>query len=236
MSKLKWLLFAVLIQYTERIVTIMSIKNVSGPVIRRLPRYYRYLSDLSKRNITRISSGALAAIMHLTPSQIRQDFNCFGGFGQQGYGYNVNALLKEMGDILGIGNNFKAILIGAGNLGSALINKHDLQGSGFLLEAIFDNAPEKVGQVIQGITVQDIAALEEYCERERPSTAILCMTAGVAEEIVDRLIKCGVGAFWNFTQVDIEMQNKGIIVENVHLTDSLMTLCYHIADSKSKES
>ena len=202
--------------------------QVSVPVIKRLPRYHRYLEELKKMGVVRISSKELSVRMGLTASQIRQDFNCFGGFGQQGYGYNIEQLYNEIGNILGINNKSKAILIGAGNLGHAIATHLNFQNKGFELISIFDNNPEVVGTTVGGLVVLNSNDLEEFCKKEKPDIAILCIPAGYAAENADKLVSLGIKGFWNFTQYDLVHRYENIAVENVHLGDSLMTLCYQI--------
>ncbi len=202
--------------------------QVSVPVIKRLPRYHRYLEELKNMGIVRISSKELSVRMGLTASQIRQDFNCFGGFGQQGYGYNIEQLYNEIGNILGINNSSKAILIGAGNLGHAIATHLNFQNKGFELISIFDNNPDVVGTTVGGLVVLSSDDLEEFCKKEKPDIAILCIPAEYAAENADKLVSLGIKGFWNFTQYDLVHRYENIAVENVHLGDSLMTLCYQI--------
>lgn len=205
-------------------------KNISMSVIRRLPRYYRFLSQLKDRGVTRISSKELSAKMGFTASQIRQDLNCFGGFGQQGYGYIVEQLQTEIGNILGLSNGYKAILIGAGNLGHAIAAHMSFEIQGFSLVGIFDSSPKKVGTTIHNVPVNNVDNLEEFCREQNPMMAILCVPRGSVGELVTRLYALGVKNFWNFSHYDIAMEYHDAIVENVHLSDSLMTLCYRISD------
>ena len=202
--------------------------QVSVPVIKRLPRYHRYLEELKKMGVVRISSKELSVRMGLTASQIRQDFNCFGGFGQQGYGYNIEQLYNEIGNILGINNKSKAILIGAGNLGHAIATHLNFQNKGFELISIFDNNPEVVGTTVGGLVVLNSNDLEDFCKKEKPDIAILCIPAEYAAENADKLVSLGIKGFCNFTQYDLVHRYENIAVENVHLGDSLMTLCYQI--------
>lgn len=206
----------------------MSKSAISNSVIRRLPRYYRFLGDLEANGYVRISSRELAEKMGLTASQIRQDFNCFGEFGQQGYGYNVNGLRSEIGKILGLDCKTPMILLGAGNLGRALASHIDFQNRGFELVGIFDASPEIIGRKIGDITVNDVSGLEEFCAEHHPQAAILCIPKTEASRETDRLIRLGIRAFWNFTHYDLRVDHKGIAVENVHLGDSLTTLSYGI--------
>lgn len=204
----------------------MSKNAISNSVIRRLPRYYRFLGELESGGYVRISSRELAEKMGLTASQIRQDFNCFGEFGQQGYGYNVKGLREEIGKILGLNEKTPMILLGAGNLGRAIASHIDFQNKGFELVGIFDASTEVIGKKIGNVTVSDIAELENFCNKNHPVAAILCIPKDAAEEETDRLINLGVRAFWNFTHYDLRMNHKGIAVENVHLGDSLTILSY----------
>jgi len=205
--------------------------GVSISVIRRMPRYYRFLGELKDKNIFRISSKELAERMGTTASQIRQDLNCFGGFGQQGYGYDVEKLYEELGHILGIGNRYDAILVGCGNLGRAvainLLNSSDA----FRLTAAFDKNPMHIGASIQGLPVLDSDSLSEFCADHKPAAAFLCIPTESAETVVETLYACGVRCFWNFSHYDIVMHYPDAVVENVHLTDSLLTLCYQITDA-----
>lgn len=209
-------------------------EGVSTSVIRRLPRYHRFLYDLLQKGVHRISSRELAELMSLTASQIRQDLNCFGGFGQQGYGYNVDALYEEIGNILGLNQGRKIILLGAGNLGMALVKHLSFEAKGFKLVGIFDQNPKLVGQKLHGIEIMPESALESFCMRVKPDAAILCLPKEVVEDLGDRLISYGIRGFWNFSHYDLGLHNKGndipIAVENVHLGDSLMTLCYQVSE------
>lgn len=202
--------------------------NISNSVIRRLPRYYRFLGELEDQQISKISSRELSERMHLTASQIRQDLNCFGGFGQQGYGYNVSELRKEIGRILGVDKHRKTILIGAGNLGTALAVHINFEKSGCSLIGIFDSNKKIVGNPLGKLTITDIDDLEKFCRDNKPEVAVLCIPKSVTKEIVDRLTELGVRSFWNFSHYDINVEHKNIIVENVHLGDSLLTLSYGV--------
>lgn len=202
--------------------------NISNSVIRRLPRYYRFLGELEDQQISKISSRELSERMHLTASQIRQDLNCFGGFGQQGYGYNVSELRKEIGRILGVDKHRKTILIGAGNLGTALAVHINFEKSGCSLIGIFDSNKKIVGNPLGKLTITDIDDLEKFCRENKPEVAVLCIPKSVTKEIVDRLTELGVRSFWNFSHYDINGEHKNIIVENVHLGDSLLTLSYGV--------
>lgn len=210
-------------------------ENISMSVIRRLPRYYRFLSDLKTNGITRISSRELSTRMGFTASQIRQDLNCFGGFGQQGYGYSVDQLYREIGSILGIQNAYSAVLIGAGNLGRAVASHMSFEARGFKLIGIFDNDPAIEGSKVRGIKVQSSDLLIDFCKEHKPTVAILCLPRDSVEYIAEKLInEASVKCFWNFSHYDITLKHKDVIMENVHMSDSLMTLCYRITAENSK--
>ncbi len=209
-------------------------ENISMSVIRRLPRYYRYLTHLKSKNVTRISSTELSAKLGLTASQIRQDLNCFGGFGQQGYGYIVDQLCDEIGNILGLSHGYKAILIGAGNLGRAIASHLSFEDEGFKLAGIFDSSPTKIGTTINGHIVRDTASLEEFCTSEKPVMAVLCIPREGVGAIIEQLYSLDVRNFWNFSHYDISMKYTDTVVENVHLNDNLMTLCYRISNPSNK--
>jgi len=210
--------------------------GVSMSVTRRLPRYYRCLCDLMEKGVERISSREFAQIIGFTASQIRQDLNCFGGFGQQGYGYNVVALHREVARILSVDRSFPAVMVGAGNLGIALMNHLGFEQRGFNLQAIFDNSPAIVGKMIGGWTIRNVDSLEQFCAQNRPVAAILCVPDSVALELADNLVQWGVKGFWNFSHHDLAMryQGKDIVVENVYLGDSLMTLTYLVSELLEK--
>ena len=208
--------------------------HVSISVVRRLPRYYRFLGDLLKSGFSRISSKELSQRMGLTASQIRQDLNCFGGFGQQGYGYNVETLMDEVGSILGTGMAFPAVLVGAGNIGRAIAINMDFEKMGFRLIGIFDKNPEIIGTEIRGIRVRDSDELETFCKAEKPKVAILTLPRDAAPETAEKLISLGVTGFWNFSHYDFSVKYTDIAVENVHLGDSLMTLCYMVKNLPEK--
>ena len=203
-------------------------KTVSQAVIKRLPRYYRFLGELLKTGTERISSRELAEKMGLTASQIRQDLNCFGGFGQQGYGYNINELHEEIGRILGLDTRTSIILIGAGNLGRAIANHMPFEERGFSLIGIFDQNPELLGKKVRNIPIQSTDDLESFCAQHHPFAAILCIPKTVTLTLSERLIQAGIQAFWNFSHCDIPVAGRNIVVENVHMSDSLMTLSYEI--------
>lgn len=203
-------------------------ENISLAVIRRLPRYYRYLSELHAAGIAKISSKELSEKMGLTASQIRQDLNCFGGFGQQGYGYNVELLFGEISSILGVNNQYKAILIGVGNLGRAITRHVGFEKRGFRMIGLFDSNPDIIGTTVAGHTVMDVREMEDFCRREEPEAAILTLPREAAPAVAEQLVTLGIKGFWNFSNGDIHLRDPDIPVENVHLGDSLMTLCYRI--------
>ena len=203
-------------------------EHISMSVVRRLPRYYRFLYDLKENGVTRISSRELSQRMGLTASQIRQDLNCFGGFGQQGYGYMVSQLYEEIGHILGMDHLSDTVLLGAGNMGRAIANHMDFESRGIRLTDIFDDSPDVIGQTVRGLTVQPTSGLEEACRDHPPQVAILCIPKEAAPELVDRLLALGVRGFWNFSHYDILYEHPDVVVENVHLGDSLMTLSYQL--------
>ena len=205
-----------------------SSRYISNLVIKRLPRYYRILGELKTFGVNRISSRELAQRMGLTASQIRQDFNCFGGFGQQGYGYNVEQLHEEIGHILGLDRKQKAILIGVGNLGRAIANHMKFEQLGFQLIGIFDKKESLTGEIIRNIPVRSTSVMDEFCRENLPTVAILCIPKENAMPIAEQLINLGVKGFWNFSHEDIAVKHPDVVVENVHFGDSLMTLSYKV--------
>jgi redox-sensing transcriptional repressor len=194
-------------------------------VIRRLPKYYRYLRDLLDRDIYRISSKELSEIIGFTASQIRQDLNNFGGFGQQGYGYNVEELYNEIGKILGIDRGYNTIIVGAGNLGQAIANYSGFQKSGFKIKALFEANPRLIGLKIRDLEIFDIDDIEEYIKNNDIKIAVICTPKERAQDIADRLFESGISGIWNFAPVDL-VSPENVVVENVHLTESLFTLSY----------
>lgn len=203
----------------------MGNKNISMAVIRRLPKYYRYLADLLSKDIQRISSKELSEIIGFTASQIRQDLNNFGGFGQQGYGYNVEALHREIGKILGLDKHYNAILVGAGNLGQALTNYSGFKNAGFDIKAVFDANPRMIGLKLRDYEIMDSADIENYVVENNVDIAILCIPKNGAQEIADKLVSVGVKGIWNFAPIDLSVPDD-VIVESVNLTESLFTLSY----------
>lgn len=204
-------------------------KKVSIAVIRRLPRYYRYLSDLLSMDITRVSSRELSARMGITASQIRQDLNCFGGFGQQGYGYNVELLYNEIGNILGVNNKFQTIIIGAGNMGRALAHYGNFEKRGFHIIGIFDINPELVGEKINDMPVMHLDKIKDFVKKNRVDIAILTIPHDQTREVAERAARLGIKGLWNFSPMDLKLPYDTVI-ENVHLSDSLMVLGYRIKD------
>lgn len=208
--------------------TIITPEGISPMVIKRMPRYYRYIRELKNSGVMRISSQSLAKLMNVTASQIRQDFNCFGGFGQQGYGYNVEYLYNKMVDILCLNNGYRAIILGAGNLGSALVHSPMFPKVGVTPIAMFDVRPEVIGKKIADIPVFGIDKLEDFCQRTRVDIAILTLSRAAAPEVAKRLRDCGIIAIWNFTNAKLGLDEKDTIIESVHMSDSLMTLTYRL--------
>ncbi|KPI55266.1 REX family transcriptional regulator [Clostridioides difficile] len=209
----------------------MGNKNISMAVIRRLPKYHRYLGDLLDRDIQRISSKELSDIIGFTASQIRQDLNNFGGFGQQGYGYNVEALHTEIGKILGLDRPYNAVLVGAGNLGQAIANYAGFRKAGFEIKALFDANPRMIGLKIREFEVLDSDTLEDFIKNNDIDIAVLCIPKNGAQEVINRVVKAGIKGVWNFAPLDLEVP-KGVIVENVNLTESLFTLSYLMKEGK----
>ena len=206
----------------------MEHRKISRAVIARLPRYYRYLGDLLESGVERISSNDLSKKMHVTASQIRQDLNNFGGFGQQGYGYNVKYLYTEIGKILGLNKTHNFIIIGAGNLGQALANYASFERSGFVLKSLFDVNPRLEGVTIRGIPVRMMDELVDFLQNNEIEIAALTIPKSKAVEVCDILIENGIRAIWNFAHMDLNLP-KNVIVESVHLSDSLMQLSYNIS-------
>ena len=208
-------------------------KEISQAVIRRMPRYYRYLGELLDDGVERISSNDLSNRMKVTASQIRQDLNNFGGFGQQGYGYNVQYLYDEIGKILGLNQQHNIIIIGAGNLGQALANYVKFEKLGFKIVALFDVNPELKGKTVRDIPILMLNDLDDYCANHHVDIAALTMPKSKADTIAQKLVDLGVKAIWNFAHVDLDIENnEDVVVENVHLSDSLMQLSYNIVKNK----
>ena len=205
----------------------MEERQISQAVIRRLPRYYRYLGELLENSVERISSNELSKRMNVTASQIRQDLNNFGGFGQQGYGYNVKYLYTEIGKILGLDVNHNMIILGAGNLGQALANYAAFERSGFVLKGIFDVNPRLEGVTIRGIEIRMMDELSDFIKENNIEIAVLTIPKTKAIEVADMLVESGIKAIWNFGHTDLELP-EDVIVENVHLSESLMRLSYNV--------
>ncbi len=202
-------------------------REISQAVIRRMPRYYRYLGELLESNVERISSNELSKLMHVTASQIRQDLNNFGGFGQQGYGYNVKFLHDEIGKILGLNQMHNVILIGAGNLGQAIANYVNFEKLSFRMIGLFDVNPDKIGNVFSNAEVRHMDELPEFLKDHHVDIAALTLPKDNAEAVAAELVDLGITAIWNFAHVDLEVP-ENVVVQNVHLSDSLMQLSYNI--------
>ncbi len=210
-------------------------KRISDSVINRLPRYYRYLTDLIENGTERISSRELSEKMNITASQIRQDLNCFGGFGQQGYGYNVNLLRDEIAKILGIDQGYTAILIGAGHMGRTFATNTKFETRGFRLIGIFDSDPKKVGQEVAHHTIRDYSTIQDFIQENQPKMAILTVPKDAMHRVAEEMIQYGIRAFLNFSYTELSDNDDDIVVENVHLSDSLMRLSYKLS-KKDKET
>ena len=208
----------------------MKKQNVSDAVIRRLPRYYRYLDDLHVKGSVRISSSTLGEKMGITASQIRQDLSCFGEFGQQGYGYNVDELRSEIGRILGVDERHRIIVVGVGNLGRALMQNFRFHDAGFLLEAAFDVSPALAGTEVAGVPVLNTTELERFIPEHKPDVAVLTVPQAAAQQTADRLVRLGARGFWNFTNVELSSEVENVRFEDVHFADSLLTLSYRITE------
>jgi redox-sensing transcriptional repressor len=205
---------------------------VSPAVIKRLPRYFRYLRELLHHDILRISSSELSEMMNVTASQIRQDLNCFGGFGQQGYGYNVKYLYGKISDILGVSSNFNAVIIGAGNLGHAIAGSNMFEHRNMNLIGIFDVSPAIIGKKIANYTVMDMADLPAFAKKRPIDIAILTVPKEFAQETAQAIANIGIRGLWNFTSTELDLKVHGIMVENVHMGDSLMRLMYEINNNE----
>ena len=210
----------------------MQDKNISQVVISRLPRYFRYLGDLKDEGMERISSGELSKRMNVTASQIRQDFNHFGGFGQQGYGYNVNYLYEEIGKILGLDKRHNLIIIGAGNLGQALANYMNFEKRGFFVKGIFDCKEALIGTDVRGMKVMHTDEIAQFVKANNIDIAVLTLPKQGATEIVKTLVDCKITGIWNFARVDLDVPDS-VNVENVHLSDSLMKLSFKIHENEN---
>ncbi len=208
--------------------------EISASVIKRLPRYYRLLGELSKKGVVKISSKELASFLRSTASQIRQDLNCFGGFGQQGYGYNVESLRHEIGEILGVNNKQPAIIIGMGNMGRALALHIDFNERGCELIGLFDSNPALTGVMVGDMPIRNYKEIEKFCSEREPKVAVLCVPKDNAKDIADKLVSLGIKGFWNFSHYDLIGAYENVAVENVHIGDSLLRLGY--AMNKDKET
>lgn len=209
-------------------------EKISIAVIKRLPRYYRYLGDLLENGITRISSGELSRKMNVTASQIRQDLNKFGCFGQRGYGYNVEMLYDEIRKILGLDREYNMIIIGAGNLGQALANYGNFKKRGFNFIGAFDKNPDIIGKKAGEVEIMDVANLEDFLKNNKVDIAVLSIPKNNAPQISPILVENGVKGIWNFSHIDLHTPDN-VIVENVHLTDSVMTLSYKLSELEKNE-
>lgn len=207
---------------------VLQTKDISQAVITRLPRYFRYLGELKDAGMERISSQELSRIMRVTASQIRQDLNHFGGFGQQGYGYNVESLYAEIGIILGLNKSHHLILIGAGNLGQALANYMNFEKRGFIITGIFDINPDLIGKTVRDIPIQSMDRMPGFIRDNEIDIAVLTIPKDGAVKVAAQLVECGIRGIWNFAHVDLEVPDN-VLVENVHLSDSLMKLSYRIS-------
>lgn len=210
-------------------------KKISKAVIRRLPRYFRYLRELIRNDIMRISSRELSEKMNITASQIRQDLNNFGGFGQQGYGYNVKSLYSEISHILGVDSGITCIIVGMGNIGKALVNNPLFEKRGIKITGLFDSDPNVIGTNYNHLTVSDVCEMETFCQNNSVDIAVIAIPKQSANETVKLLASAGVRGFWNFSNAEINnAEDNNIFVENVHLGDSLMALCYDVCSKKSE--
>ena len=205
-------------------------ENISDAVIRRLPRYYRQLTELCARGVVRISSHSLGQEMNITASQIRQDFSCFGEFGQQGYGYNVEELRSEIGHILGVDNDHHLVMIGVGNLGHALLQNFPFSQTGFTVDAAFDVSPAVIGSNVNGVPIYSMDDLDIYIREHNVDVVALTIPQSVAQDTADRLMELGIKGFWNFTNIELATTQPDVKLENIHFADSLLTLSYRIAN------
>ena len=211
----------------------MEEKKISMAVIRRMPRYYRYVNELHQNGVARISSGALAAKMGLKASQVRQDFNCFGGFGQQGIGYKVDVLRAEIGNLLfGDGEKLPSILVGAGRLGSAVSSFISRDANGYKLLGVFDVNPDLIGKKMCGVPILPLSDLDKFCAEHHPEVAVLCVPRQSAMDLAGELVNQGIKGFWNFSHYDLSVEYPDVTVENVHLGDSLMSLGYRLRNQE----
>ena len=209
--------------------------NVSIAVIRRLPRYHRHLGELMRQNRLRISSAELSKLMNVTASQIRQDLNCFGGFGQQGYGYNVKYLYNRISDLLGVNEEYTVVIVGAGNLGRALAASHMFDRRGVRKVAMFDVSPELVGREVCGLPCHHVSELSEFCRANKISIGVLTTPRDAAEEVAAALAAGGVRGIWNFSNMELAAPSDSVTIQNMHMGDSLLMLCYDLKNLDSTE-
>ena len=214
----------------------MSTNKPALPVIRRLPRYYRYITELKNSGVTKISSSQLASIMGSTPSQVRQDFNCFGGFGQQGVGYSTEVLQQEIGKLIFPESNLRAVLVGTGNMGIPIANFVSKETEGIDLIGLFDNDSALVGNHLIGFEIQPISRIDNFCKENSVDVIIVCTDRQTAEDIAPEIIKTGVKGIWNFSHFDFSLFDHSLIVENVHLRDNLMALSYRVTHNDEKDT
>ncbi len=211
----------------------MQDNKISDAVIHRLPRYYRYLSELETTGIERVSSSRMSHEMNLNASQIRRDLNCFGGFGQQGYGYQVSRLKQEIMKILGIGISYRAVIVGVGNIGQALLKYRHFAEEGYHIAAVFDADPQLIGRDFGNMTIRSMSELDDFVRENKVDIGIIAVPKAYAQKTADELVSLGVKGIWNFAPVDVEVR-RGVSVENVHLSDSLYILSYHMRDKSEK--
>lgn len=211
-------------------------RDVSNAVIHRLPRYHRYLGQLLREGVLRISSGELSERMGVTASQIRQDLNCFGGFGQQGYGYHVQYLYDTIGELLGANEEYTAVFVGYGHLGHSLAESAMLERRGIKKLAIFETDPEKIGHTTAGLPILDYRNMEEWCRTHRVTIGILAVPREHATEAAETLAKAGVKGIWNFSDTELDLRIPGVEIENMHLSDALLSLCYRLRTRALQEA
>ena len=214
----------------ERRATAEQKNEVPSAVIKRLPRYHRYLGDLLAEGKLRISSAELSRLMNVTASQIRQDLNCFGGFGQQGYGYNIKYLHGKISELLGVSEGYSAVIVGAGNLGKALASTNMFRRRGVKRLALFDKNESIIGSEIYGIPVYHVDALYDFCLENKVDIGVLTVPKEAAKDVAETMVKAGVRGLWNFANMELKIDDESVVVENIHLGDSLMTLCYEIKE------
>ncbi len=207
----------------------MQDNRISDAVIHRLPKYYRYLSELEAAGIERVSSSRMSHDMSLNASQIRRDLNCFGGFGQQGYGYQVNRLKQEIMKILGIGSTYRAVVVGAGNIGQALLKYRHFADEGYDIIAVFDSDAHQIGKDVGGKAIRPMSELNDFVKGNNVDIGIITVPKANAQKTADMLVSLGVKGIWNFAPVDVEVR-RGVSVQNVHLSDSLYILSYHMRE------